>query len=311
MQSTGGGRMKKQQYLTGKEAVSIYQTTPFQLIKLMRKNMLHAVTESGKKVYDTDIHAPDYPDSWPDPRPRSRSERKDRRKKEEGHIKAIEALEPTFRQRIEANRRWAIHKMQLDRAKGRDQKPENDISMHPDGYYGISLNLPQDEEKAKEKLNEMLTFYFERSELDKLFNKTISSVTPSEETTERDSRVIPCKPGTKWDDIKITLIDDHNVRIEVHQSKDRYHYSALKMADQRDGKPSMLWELLKIFAKNEGFITSKFPEYDPRFPDTAKRLNKHMKQLFGISGSIYQGHYKTMKGYKTKIFFSDQTKVVS
>jgi len=128
---------------------------------------------------------------------------------------------------------------------------------------------------------------------------------------QRKRNVFPCSPGTKWEQIKIILLDDDRVRIETPQGEGRYAYPELKLADGRHGKPTMLWELVKLFAINNGQITSTNLNYDPRLPDTTKRLNKHFKQLFRIDDSIYQGHYKSLKGYKTKIFFSDQTKVTS
>ena len=69
----------------------------------------------------------------------------------------------------------------------------------------------------------------------------------------------------------------------------------------------MLWELFKLFAKNQGYITRTNDEYDPKLPDTAKRLNKHLQTIFNIHDSIFTDRYKTEKGYRTKIFFSDQT----
>ena len=155
------------------------------------------------------------------------------------------------------------------------------------------------------------------------WSKSIGLVVPDElkeptnRLTEKESKelhdgVFPCRPGTRWEDIKITLTGDDTVRIETPQGKGTYTYHDLKMADRRSKKkPTMIWTLLKSFAKNEGIIAPKNTDYAPELPDTAKRFNAHLKNLFGINESIYQGHYKKIKGYKTRIFFSDQTKAVS
>jgi len=133
----------------------------------------------------------------------------------------------------------------------------------------------------------------------------LSSIEEATKSAEQE-KSFPCEPGTPWKDITMTLIANDTLRIKTPQSEGRFTYHELKMSDKRRGdKPTMLWELLKLFAKNQGFISSQNPNYDPKLPDTAKRLNKHLKELFGIKDSIYQEHYKKEKGYRTRIKFSD------
>ena len=127
----------------------------------------------------------------------------------------------------------------------------------------------------------------------------------------KSSTIFPCDPGTKWEDIKITLTDNETVRVETPKGKGYFTYHKLNMEDKRSGnKPTVVWELLKLFAENQGAISSQNPKYDSQLPETARRLNNHLQKLFGIKDSIYAGHYKKLKGYKTKIFFSDQTNVI-
>jgi len=123
-----------------------------------------------------------------------------------------------------------------------------------------------------------------------------------------EKSVLRCSPGTQWEKIKIVLVANDTVRVETPERKDRFTYHKLGMADGRSGdSPTMLWELLKLFAKNKGFISSQNTDYNRKLPDTAKRLNAHLQKLFGINDSIYMGHYKKERGYRTKIRFSDQT----
>ena len=117
-----------------------------------------------------------------------------------------------------------------------------------------------------------------------------------------------CKPGTQWKDITITLVSNEMVRIKTPDTENLLTYHNLGMADKRKGdSPIILWVLLKIFAQNNGFISSQNQQYDPKLPDTAKRLNYHLQKLFRIKESIYVGHYKKEKGYRTKIKFKDAT----
>ena len=126
--------------------------------------------------------------------------------------------------------------------------------------------------------------------------------------TNEQKTIFPCEPGTKWEDVTITLVANDTVRIKTPQGEGRFSYHELGMSDKRSsGKNTALWALLKFFAKNGGFISSQNPNYDRDLPDTTKRLNSHLKKLFGIEESIYTGHYKKVKGYKTRISFRDRT----
>jgi len=131
---------------------------------------------------------------------------------------------------------------------------------------------------------------------------------------ERDEKnsVFPCPAGTEWKDIKITLINDGVVMIKTPSGRKRCTYHDLDMADERtrDKRPVVLWSLLSFFAKNQGYISRQNDDYYRILPDTTKRLNKKLQMIFGIKESIFHGHYKTEKGYRTKIFFSDKTSTI-
>jgi hypothetical protein len=129
---------------------------------------------------------------------------------------------------------------------------------------------------------------------------------------EKESNAFPCKPGTEWKDVKITLIDNNTVRIKTPQGNGLFTYHNLEMADKRLGdKPIKVWSTLKLFATNQGIIPPKNHDYRKSLikalPGKAKHLNSHLKKLFGIEESIFKYHYKTHKRYETRIFFSDQT----
>lgn len=137
---------------------------------------------------------------------------------------------------------------------------------------------------------------------------------------EKYDNVFPCKPDTKWDQIKIELIDDDAVWVETPQAKGRFSYSELGMAHRRSGKPTHIWIYLKLFATHNGNLSGEIEEpvkrvlwrtyqlnYNEDLPYFAKRLNSHMKKLFNIKDSIYKYHYKKYKSYITKITFSLRT----
>ena len=119
----------------------------------------------------------------------------------------------------------------------------------------------------------------------------------------------PCEAGTKWKDVKITLIANDTVRIETRQGKGRYTYHVLGMADKRPGdKPKGVWVTLKLFASNQGIFPQENQKVNEKnLVEKAKHLNSHLKKLFGIKERIYKHFYKKLRRYETIIKFSDQT----
>ena len=130
----------------------------------------------------------------------------------------------------------------------------------------------------------------------------------SASSSARVSDILSCDPGTTWKDITITLLSKDMVKIATPKGTDRFTYHQLGLQDKRAGdRPTKLWSLLALFAKRTGFLHSENISYDDKLPDTAKRLDKHLQNLFGINERIYAGHYKKEGGYRTKIRFEDNT----
>jgi hypothetical protein len=188
----------------------------------------------------------------------------------------------------------------------------------PDGLEAIPLLPVYHYNKAKGKLElppaDKKTYYpcyVRLDELEKYFKETIGIPIPKSlfvSSSDDNAAVFPCDPGTRWSDITITLLSNEMVRIKTPKGEQRLTYHELGMKDRRAGdRPTLLWVLLKLFAESKGFISSKSRNFDRALPDTAKRLNDHMKKLFRIDESLYVGHYKKEKGYRTKIIFLNNT----
>ena len=87
-------------------------------------------------------------------------------------------------------------------------------------------------------------------------------------------------------------------------------------------KQKKIWQILKLFATYNGRLDSEIPEsakrilhndyrinYNEELPSYTKRLNKHLKEIFGIEESIFRYNYKRHNAYITKIIFSDQRQI--
>jgi hypothetical protein len=182
------------------------------------------------------------------------------------------------------------------------EKLENDLA--PNRVWKDMDSGPAQQEALMERL---LDVWYLKDEVDS-FCRAASQKHSVAATKPPKLKV---SPVTQWKDIKITLLYDETVRIKTPDWEEPFDFSGLGISHKRNPKKATrLWTLLKLFAQNAGFISRDNPDYDRTLPDTAKALNKRFKELFGINDSIYQGHYKKEKGYRTKIFFSDQTSVL-
>jgi len=130
---------------------------------------------------------------------------------------------------------------------------------------------------------------------------------------EQHHKVFPCDPGTKWKDIKITLISHDAVTIETPNGSGRYHFSELSMKDRRKGDiPTMLWELLMYFCRYSGRISSETSVdriFSLRFRNLSKLisdLNKKLQNVFEIDERFYH-KYNKKDGWVAKCIFNDNT----
>jgi hypothetical protein len=195
----------------------------------------------------------------------------------------------------------------------------------------MSFSLPFNEKEATKAIASAKYFKFKKDEASEFAEKHDlprldqgkSDHTSAEEPNKKEAvetspeksdnpeatKLFPCKEGTKWEDVKITLIASDTVRIETPNGKGRYTYHELGMADKRPGdKPKEVWETLKLFASNQGIFPQENQKVNEKnLVEKAKHLNAHLKKLFGIKERIYKHFYKKLRRYETKIKFSDQT----
>ena len=100
--------------------------------------------------------------------------------------------------------------------------------------------------------------------------KNISSPTPLEKIT------IPVKDGTKWEQIKIRIINDQRIEIA--------HPGGMSPWTRKDigfEKAHMRWKLIELFAEHEGAITSQNLKTVPKsLKANISKLRNHLCALF-------------------------------
>ena len=127
----------------------------------------------------------------------------------------------------------------------------------------------------------------------------------------QQEQILRCAPGTKWDQITITLVpsDTENgqpmVRIKTPDHEKLYTHHLLGMYHkQNPGKPTRMWFLLVWFAKDEKIVN--ITEELKGLIGQKKLLDHHLQNLFGIEDTIYKGHARRCKGHETKIQFRSE-----
>ena len=75
-------------------------------------------------------------------------------------------------------------------------------------------------------------------------------------TSKANHIVSPTPPGANWEDITFQFKDGHTVEITCHHQgetvNDSFHYSQMRMIDNRNHMPNQLWVTLKLLAENGG-----------------------------------------------------------
>jgi hypothetical protein len=121
-------------------------------------------------------------------------------------------------------------------------------------------------------------------------------------------KILPCEPGTKWNEVEITLVSHETVEITTPQAKQKYHFSQLGFQDKRQGDVSTrLWKLLKYFCEFSGRITSETQLAGINDLSKARSdLNKKLQDFFRIKENFCK-RYNNKDGWVAKCSFGDKT----
>ncbi len=124
------------------------------------------------------------------------------------------------------------------------------------------------------------------------------------------TKILPAPPGTKWEDVTITLIASNVVEITIREGKEKFTYSELGFSDKRKGDAhDKLWVFFLALLKCGGDIglgNSTFKKHLK--PHDPSAFNMRMQKTFGINDSIFP-HYRANKSYKAKFKTMDRTQV--
>ena len=97
---------------------------------------------------------------------------------------------------------------------------------------------------------------------------------------------------------RIKFVDGETVSIKVGNASGTFVYSQLGMADGRNAKPTVQWELLIAFARGYGALTWSSAEASRKNQKRREMLAANLKQFFRIDGDPIEYLGET-KGWRT------------
>lgn len=99
----------------------------------------------------------------------------------------------------------------------------------------------------------------------------------------------PTPDDANWNDMSITFVSEHRVRIAVLTVTQTRSYAEMGFEDQRGGggKPDSAWACLKVLAQSAGRIERPAELKRPGWPKVEKQVQAvraRLKEIFGIPG---------------------------
>lgn len=123
--------------------------------------------------------------------------------------------------------------------------------------------------------------------------KMCQSHVNTEVNVHRFTKRVPA--GTRWEDFIFIFTEENKLRVKVKQFDETLNYESMGFADGRTGKPTIQWELLRLFAKNHGQIDPSNPDARDNYKKHKQLLSEKLQQFFGVDFDPfepYEGAYK-------------------
>lgn len=109
----------------------------------------------------------------------------------------------------------------------------------------------------------------------------------------------PTPADAEWKDVIIRFVDGHTVAVKVMDQTANYHYSQMGMADGRNAHPTKQWDLLRLFAENNGTLTWGSRGADRRNQKRRENLAERLRAFFRIDGDPFE-YVEDEKGWRAR-----------
>ena len=134
------------------------------------------------------------------------------------------------------------------------------------------------------------------------FQKSRSTVLRAEVESEQPTPELVCSNhgASRWDEIEIEFLSDHQVQIRTPNKSEVRNYRALGLNDGRSGLPRKAWEVLCLMAQNNGFLADGRGTGQSwvKIERRVQEIRSVFRKVFGLSQDPVPFVSKT--GYKTR-----------
>lgn len=89
---------------------------------------------------------------------------------------------------------------------------------------------------------------------------------------------------TGWGKVRIRFVSAAEVIVTFGKESRRFDPDEFGMKDRRNGKPSSIWELLKLFARSDGFLAHRTAQGRAKLEKKKQLLCIQLKEAFGLDG---------------------------
>ena len=109
---------------------------------------------------------------------------------------------------------------------------------------------------------------------------------------ERQSERVffPTPAAASWSDVRLRLVDGHTVSASVGGARGVYNFAEMGMANQKNGTPTVQWELLREFAAGHGVLTWQSRGADRKNKKRRENLARDLQEFFRIDGDPFVRH---------------------
>ena len=111
----------------------------------------------------------------------------------------------------------------------------------------------------------------------------------------------PTPPGTRWQDVTIRFLTQHQVHVQVGHVSEVFHFTQIGMQDGRRNpvEPDKQWGLLVDFAEGRGVVGWSTTNENRKRQKHKEGLSKVLRGFFGISDDPFES-LEDRDGWRTK-----------
>lgn len=103
-------------------------------------------------------------------------------------------------------------------------------------------------------------------------------------TSKAPRRAWQLPPGTEWPKVTISFVADAVINVKCGKDVRRFEPDDVGMKDGRNGQPSSLWELMKLFAGSSGFLAHRTAQGRAKLEKKKQLLCARLNEAFGMDG---------------------------